>query len=119
MQYLKIALLALSLISLLGCVEAGPRDNSPRVSHSQGVINSWVGTYVEVILESKDWGAPTKTLRINGKEYLVYVREGTVVSPGSRYSGGYSYNYVGCTWSWEIARGRIVGGSASGPDCNG
>ena len=118
MQYLKMALLASLMASLLGCVEAGPRDSTPGISKSQQAINSWAGFHVETMLESKDWGAPNKTLRISGKEYIVYVDEGTRSGGSRQYGTAYSYSYVGCTWSWEIARGRIVGGSASGPTCN-
>ena len=116
MQHLKALLLSSLLASLLSCVDAAPRDTTHRISHSQGVINSWLGSYAATMLKSKDWGAPTKTYTISGREYIVYVRNYNRWTSGR--TGSTSYDYVGCTWSWEIRDELIVGGSATGPECN-
>ena len=115
MHYLKTGLLAVMLSILVSCIDAAPRDNTPKISASQRKINNWTGYPVESIIKS--WGAPDKTYTIAGKEYVVYVDEGTKSYLGA-HGGGYSYDYVGCTWTWEISRGTIVGGNAVGPTCN-
>ena len=76
----------------------------------QKVINNWTGAPVIEIMNR--WGAPTKSLTIAGKEYVVYIDESVITNSGSRYSGGYSYDITDCTWTFEIRRGFIVGGNA-------
>ena len=119
MRNLKIGLLPVVLLGLASCIDAAPRNTAPKIPWSQEVTNAWVGRPVTRLLSSPNWGAPTKTYTISGREYVVYVREGTVVSRGSQYSGGYAYNYVGCTWTWEIKNGIIVSGNGVGEDCDG
>ena len=123
MKNLKVAVLSLIVFGVVSCIDAAPRDAAPRdtrpkIPWSQEVINSWIGASVTKMIKSGDWGAPTKTYTISGKEYVVYVREGSYSHPGGRFSSGYSSSYVGCTWTWEIRNGRIVGGSAAGGRCN-
>ena len=121
MQKFKTLVLSLVLLIPTACIDAAPRgavsrDTSPKISHSQSVINSYIGERVSELI--RHLGAPTKSLHISGKEYIVYVREGTRSGGSQRYGSAYSYSYVGCTWTWEIFRGTIVGGTANGPECN-
>ena len=115
MRRLKLFMLFLIVVGEVSCVDATPRASTPKISPTQEMINSWLGVPVTRIIA--DWGAPTKTYTISGKEYVVYVDEGTKSYLGA-HGGGYSYDYVGCTWTWEISRGTIVGGNAVGPTCN-
>ena len=118
MRDLKIVFLPVVLFGLVSCIGAEPRSTAPEVPHSQRVINSWIGKPVSRILASPDWGGPTKTFTISGKEYLVYEYTGTRSGGSQRYGSAYSYSYVGCTWTLEIKNGIIVGGNAVGEDCN-
>ena len=105
---------------MASCVDAGPRGSSPRTTASgipkyQEIINSTIGKPVTRLIDQ--WGAPDKTFRIAGKEYLVYLNKSTITQPGSsnRYglsSGGYSYSVTDCTWNFEIRQGIVVGGNA-------
>ena len=121
MKNLKVAVLSLIVFGVVSCIDAAPRDAAPRdtrpkIPWSQEVINSWIGASVTKII--KHWGAPDKTYTISGKEYVVYVNEGSYSHPGGRFSSGYSSSYVGCTVTFEIRNGTIVGGNAVGPSCN-
>ena len=116
MRKLKTLTLAVIFLIVAGCIDAAPRDRTPTIPWSQEVINDWTGKRVSSIITH--WGAPTKSLTIAGKEYIVYVRTGTESGGSQRYGSAYSYSYVGCTWTWEIRNGIIVGGNAVGPTCD-
>ena len=118
MKNFKIWFLPVVLFGVVSCIDAEPRNAAPKIPWSQEVINAWVGRPVTRILSSPNWGAPTKTYTISGKEYVVYVNEGSYSHPGGRFSSGYSSSYVGCTVTFEIRNGTIVGGNAVGPSCN-
>ena len=118
MKNFKIALLLSVLFGLVSCIDAAPRNTTPKIPWSQEVINAWVGRPVSRILSSPNWGGPDKSYTISGKEYVVYVMTGTQSGGSRRYGSAYSYTYVDCTWTWEIRNGIIVGGSAAGPGCD-
>ena len=118
MKMLKALLLPLVLFGVVSCIDAAPRDTTPKIPWSQEVINAWVGRPVTRLLSSPNWGAPTKTYTISGREYVVYEFTGTQSGGSQRYGSAYSYTYVGCTHTWEIRNGIIVGGSANGPTCD-
>ena len=117
MKVLNVSLITICLLSVAGCIDAAPRDTTPRVAHSQRVINVSIGKPVTRLIDQ--WGAPTKSYTISGREYVVYVEEGTRSGGSRRYGSAYSYSYVGCTWTWEIKNGIIVSGNAVGEDCDG
>ena len=121
MRHLKLLFLALLPMSLVSCVDAAPRaatprDTTPKIPRYQQIINNWTGLLVEDLI--REWGAPDKTFRIAGKEYIVYVNGSTITQPGSTGyygmsgSSGYSYRVTNCTWTFEIRRGIIVNGNA-------
>ena len=120
MKEFKSLLVTMVLLSMASCVDAGPRNSSPRTTPSgipkyQEIINSAIGKPVSKLMA--EWGPPAKTFRLAGKEYVVYIFDSTVSHPGTsnRYgtgSSGYSYDVTDCTWTFEIRRGIIVGGNA-------
>ena len=114
MENLKIVLLLSVLFGVTSCIDAAPRDSTPKISVRQRVINSYVGSPVTNIITK--WRAPDKSLHIAGKEYIVY--ETTYYRNTWGVTGSSSYEYVGCTWTWEIKNGIIVSGSASGHRCD-
>ena len=114
MKNLKIVLLPWVLFGLVSCIDAAPRDTSFNIPKSQRTINNWTGLPVSKIIA--EWRAPDKSLHIAGKEYIVY--ETTYYRNTWGVTGSSSYEYVGCTWTWEIKNGIIVSGSASGHRCD-
>ena len=116
MQQVKILVLTVIMLGTTACIDAAPRDRTPRIPESQRLISTWIGKPVSRMITRL--GAPTKTFAIAGKEYLVYEYTGTRSGGSQRYGSAYSYSYVGCTWTWEIRNGIIVGGNAVGPGCN-
>ena len=119
MKALKTLLLTIVLLNMVSCIDAAPRDSGPKISYSQSVINDWIGKPVTRIMAK--WGAPDRVFTTGGKEYHVHESTYTVRGTISRYSnyGTSSYQYVGCTWTFEIKNGIIVGGSAVGQECDG
>ena len=116
MKMLKALLLPFVLFGVTSCIDAAPRDTTPKIPWRQELINDWTGKAVSRIIAK--WGAPDKSLHIAGREYVVYVDEGTRSGGSQRYGSAYSYSYVGCTWTLEIKNGIIVGGNAVGPTCD-
>ena len=115
MKNFKIVLLLVILFGVTSCIDAAPRDSTPRISVRQSVINSWIGAPVTRIMNKWE-RAPDKSLTIAGKEYIVFETPYTGGTVG--YTGSTSYTYIGCTWTFEIKNGIIVGGTATGRHCD-
>ena len=116
MKELKMLLLTIVCFTMVSCIDATLRDSTSKIPVRQSVINSWIGKPVTRIM-SKWERAPDKSLTIAGKEYIVYETP-YQKSYSSQYRGGYSYEYIGCTWTFEIKNGIIVGGTATGSRCD-
>ena len=120
MKKLNALLVIIALLSVASCIDATPRDSTPRATPGipayQRIINSGIGKPVTRLIDQ--WGPPARTFTLAGKEYIVYVFESTITqggSPGSRFqsgTSGYSYDVTDCTYTFEIRRGTIVGGNA-------
>ena len=121
MKALKTLLVTVTLLSMVSCIDAAPRNTTPRgttpqIPAYQEVVNSAIGKPVSRLISQ--WGPPTRTFTLAGKEYIVYVTESTITqggSPGSRFqsgTSGYAYDVTDCTYTFEIRRGIIVGGNA-------
>ena len=115
MKMLKVLLLPWVLFGVVSCIDAAPRDRTPTIPWRQEVINDWIGKPVTRIMQIWE-RAPDKSLQIAGREYVVFETPYTRSTSG--YTGASSYTYIGCTWTFEIKNGIIVGGIASGQRCD-
>ena len=117
MKSLKIVLLSFVLFAVVSCIDAAPRDTTRNIPWAQQIINNWTGAPVSKLMA--DWGPPHRTFVTGGKEYHVHEIKVVVQGTTSRYSsyGTSSYEYTRCTYTFEVARGIIVGGTATGSNC--
>ena len=126
MKNFKLACLPMILVGVTSCIDAAPRETTQSTPSGippyQRVVNGWIGdTATEMI---KQWGPPDQSLRIAGKEYIVYEKwtsEGYQSPSYSRYYYGYnrpstsfSSRTLECTFTFEIRQGIIVGGNVTG-----
>lgn len=75
-------------------------------------VDSWVGqTEIKLV---RVWGTPTSEYTVDGHKFLSYAHHGSMMTGDAN---SMSLVTIGCTTTFEIADGKVVGWQGKGNAC--